>query len=124
MALREPAKGDYQAPKSWQPIALLETLGKVVEAVIAARIWGSAESMSLLPEAQMGARQGRSTETAVASLLARVRATWDSGGAVASVLALDVSRALDRVLKERLTWALRQRGLPRAVYNWVFFISD
>src|SRR5699024_214317 len=57
--------------------------------------------------------------------LARIRAAWDSGGAVASVLALDVSGAFDRVLKERLTWVLRQRGLPRAVYNWVFsFMSD
>ena len=109
MALQKPGKGDYQAPKSWRPIALLETLGKVVEAVIAARIRDFAESMGLLPEAQMGARQGRSTETAVASLLARVRAAWDSGGAVASVLALDVSGVFDRVLKERLTWVLRQR---------------
>lgn len=42
---------------------------------------------------QMGARQERSTETAVASLLARVRSAWDSDGAVASVLALDLSGA-------------------------------
>ena len=35
---------------------------------------------------------------------------------MASVLALDVSGAFDRVLKERLTWA---------IYNWVFsFMSD
>ena len=112
VAFRKPGKGDYQAPKSWRPIALLETLGKVVEAIIATRIRDFAESMGLLPEAQMGTRQGRSTETAVASLLARVRAAWDSGGAVASVLALDVSGAFDRVLKERLIWALRQRGFP------------
>ena len=125
VALRKPGKGDYQAPKAWRPIALLETLGKVVEAVIAARIRDFAESKGLLPEAQMGARRGRSTETAVALLLGQVRAAWDSGGAVASVLALDASGAFDRVLKERLTWALRQKGLPRAVCNWVFsFMSD
>ena len=74
VALRKPGKGNYQAPRSWQPITLLETLGKVVEAGIAARIQDFAESMDLLPEAQMGARQGRSTESAVASLLAWVRA--------------------------------------------------
>ena len=125
VALRKPGKGDYQTPKSWRPIALLETLGKVVETVIAARVRDFAESKGLLPEAQMGARRGRSTETAVALLLARIRAAWDSGGAVASVLALDVSGAFDRVLKERLTWALRKKGLPRAVCNWVSsFMSD
>ena len=74
VALWKPGKGDYQMPSSWRPIALLETLGKVVEAVIAARIRDFAESMGLLPEAQMRARRGRSTETAVSSLLARVRA--------------------------------------------------
>ena len=125
VVLRKPGKGDYQVPKAWRPVALLETLGKVVESVIAYCVRGFAKSMGLLPEAQMGARQGRSTETAIASLLARIRAAWDSGGAVVSVLALDVSGAFDRVLKERLTWTLHQRGLPRAIYNWVFsFMSD
>ena len=73
----------------------------------------------------MRAWWGRFTETAVASLLAWVRAAWGSGRAVMSVLALDVSEVFDQMLKEQLTWALRQRGLPRAVYNWVFsFMSD
>ena len=125
IALRKPGKGDYQAPKSWRPIALLETLGKVVESVIAVRIREFAESAGLLPDTQMGARKGRSTETALAMLLARIRATWDAGGAVATVLALDISGAFDRVLKERLTWVLRKRGLPRAAYNWVLsFMSN
>ena len=97
----------------------------MIEAVIAARIHDFAESMGLLPDAQMGARHGRSTETAIVSLLARVRAAWVSGGAVVPVLALDVSGAFDRVLKERLFWALKQQGLPRAAYNWVFsFMLD
>ena len=112
-------------PRSWRPITLLETLGKMVKAVIAARIQDFAEPMGLLLESQMGARRGWFTETAVALLLVWVRAAWDSGGAVALVLALDVSGAFDRVLKEWLTWILRQRGLPRAVYNWVYsFMSD
>ena len=51
----------------------------MVETVIAARIQDFAESMGLLPEAQMRAQQGWSTETAVASLLAWVQAAWDEG---------------------------------------------
>ena len=38
VALWKPEKSDYQASKSWQPIALLETLEKIVETVIAAHI--------------------------------------------------------------------------------------
>ena len=44
---------------------------------------------------------------------------------LATVLALDISGAFDRVLKERLAWVLRKRGLPRAAYNWVLsFMSN
>ena len=53
VALWKPEKGDYQKPKFWRPIALLETLGKMVKAIIAACIQDFAESMNLLPEAQM-----------------------------------------------------------------------
>ena len=111
-ALRNLGKGDYQAPKSWRPIALLETLGKVVESVIAVRIREFAGTAGLLPGTQMGARKGPSTEKALAMLLARIRATCISG-------------AFNRVLKERLTWVLCKQGLPRAVYNWVLsFMSN
>lgn len=79
IALRNLGKGDYQAPKSWRLIALLETLGKVVESVIAVRIREFAETAGLLPDTQMGTRKGRSIETALAMLLARIRATCISG---------------------------------------------
>ena len=61
-------------PRSWRPITLLKTLGKMIEAVIAVRVQDFAESMGLLPEAQMEAQRAQSTETAVASLLVWVRA--------------------------------------------------
>ncbi len=35
IVLRKPGKGDYSAPAAWRPIALLNTLGKVLEAVVA-----------------------------------------------------------------------------------------
>lgn len=125
VALRKPGKGDYQAAKAWRPIALLETVGKVIEAVIATKIRDFAEDNQLLPDAQMGARRGRSTETAVASLLARIRAAWSADGAIASVLALDVSGAFDRVIRDRLVWVMRTKGLPRMACNWVdSFMTD
>ena len=38
VALWKPEKGDYQVPSFWRLIALLETLRKMVDAVIAAHI--------------------------------------------------------------------------------------
>jgi hypothetical protein len=47
--LRKPGKGDYSAPGAWRPIALLNTLGKVLESNTARRISSLSEEHSLLP---------------------------------------------------------------------------
>ena len=71
--LRKPNKPDYTSPKAYRPIALLNTLGKALEAVMARRLRFLVEKYTLLPNAQMGARKGRSTETALYLLLEKVR---------------------------------------------------
>lgn len=43
-----PEAREEQAPKSWRPIVLRETLGKVVEPIIAVRIRDFAESGGLI----------------------------------------------------------------------------
>jgi hypothetical protein len=48
--LRKPGKGDYLNPSAYRPIALLNTLGKTLESVIAGRITETAESYGLLPD--------------------------------------------------------------------------
>lgn len=62
VALRKPGKGDYTRPKSYRPIALLNTIGKILDAVIARRISFAVEMHGLLPGEHMGGRKGRSTE--------------------------------------------------------------
>ena len=74
IALQKSEKDDYQTSKFWWLIALLETLEKMIETIIATCIQDFAESMNLLPETQMRAWQGWSTETAVTELLIWVQA--------------------------------------------------
>lgn len=119
IALKKPGKPDYRQPRAWRPIALLEVAGKVVEAVIGAHLRHLAEKQGLLPDRQMGARRGRSTETALALLLSQIRAAWEEPGAVATALSLDMSGAFDRVIRERLVHILRSKGIPRSIYGWV-----
>ena len=73
MMLRKLNKLDYTSPKVYRLIALLNTLGKALEAVIARRLRFLVEKYTLLPNTQMGARKGRSTETALYLLLEKVR---------------------------------------------------
>ena len=64
VALRKPGKAAYDTLGAWRPIALLNTVGKLIEAITAKRIQKAAEEHHLLPASQMGVRKGRSTETA------------------------------------------------------------
>src|SRR5271165_7029973 len=65
VVIRKPNKSSYDEPSAWRPIALLNTIGKLIESLTAKRIQGLAEEYNLLPEAQMGGRKNRSTETAL-----------------------------------------------------------
>ncbi len=69
IVLRKPKKDDYSEPKSYRPIALLSTLGKALETVVAKRLSDCAENNNLLPPEQMGARRKRSTETALETIV-------------------------------------------------------
>lgn len=118
IVLRKARKEDYTQPKSWRPIALLNTLGKLVESITATYLQSLAEKHHLLPNMQMGARQGRSTETALDSLVSQIRATWACKG-VASLLSLDMSGAYDHIVKNRLLHNLSTSGIPENLIRWI-----
>jgi len=67
----------------------------------------------------MGARPGRSTETALELLIAQVKTAWGSGKFVVSLLSLDISGAFDTVNSIRLLNILRKKGLPGWVVHWI-----
>lgn len=70
--LKKQRKDDYSDPKAYRPIALLSTLGKALEAVVSNRLNICAEEHGLLPQEQMGARRGRSTETSLETIVEAV----------------------------------------------------
>jgi hypothetical protein len=112
MTLKKPGKETYAEAGSWRPIALLSVVGKVIEKVTARRISGLAEEHKLLPDTQMGARKGRSTETASELLTEQIHTVWGAGKRVATLLSLDISGAFDTVNPIRLLDTLRKKRLP------------
>jgi hypothetical protein len=50
MVLLKPGKREYPVPEAYRPISLLNTLGKLLEAVIARRLSYLAEKHGLLPD--------------------------------------------------------------------------
>jgi hypothetical protein len=126
IVLRKPGKASYEVASAWRPIALLKTIGKVIEKVVAKRIKEAAESHNLLPPEQMGARTGRSTSTALELLTSMIKTIWAEGkgkgkgkGQVATLLSLDISGAFDTVNHTRLVAIIRRLGYPPWLQNWV-----
>lgn len=124
VVLRKPGKEDYSQPKSYRPIALLNTLGKVLDGVIANRLAYLADTFQLLPRRHTGGRKLTSTEHAMHMILQRIYQAW-SEGKVATLLLLDVSGAYDNVSHERLLHNLRKRRIDPKIIRWVAsFLSD
>ena len=108
----------YRTVGGYRPIALLPTLGKVIEAVVAKRITEAAEAYGLLPDEQMGNRAHRSTELAIRLVVAQVHEAWRQK-ASASLLQLDIAGAFDTVNHTRLLATLRDLGFPRWLVVWL-----
>ena len=124
VVLRKAGKEDDSQPKAYRPIALLNTIGKVMEAVIGNRLMWLAEKFELLPASHIGGRKMTSTEDAIHSLLAQIHKAWDQKQ-VASLLLLDVSGAFDNVSHPRLLHNLRKRRIDPVTIKWISsFLSD
>ena len=119
VVLRKPNKANYAQVKSYRPIALINTVAKALESVLAKRISFLAEHHGLLPKGHLGGRKITSCENAVHLTLERIYSAWDSDKPVASMLLLDVSGAFDNVSHPRLIHNLRKRRIPTAIVNWI-----
>lgn len=111
-------KKEMDTVGAWRPIALLKTMGKVIESVMARRIADEAEKRRILPDEQMGNRRNRSCEAALQFIIDLVETVWDEKMWV-SLLALDVTGAFDRVCHIRLLDDLRKMGFPFWVVRWI-----
>jgi hypothetical protein len=110
--LRKPGRGDYTTAKSWRPISLLATLGKILEAIIAERISYLIEEWGLLPVNHFRARKQRSAEQALLLLQEQIYNAWRSRK-VLSLVSFDVKGAYNGVCKDRLIQMLGARGIPQ-----------
>lgn len=123
IALRKPGKSDYSIPKSYRPIALLNTIGKALEGIMATRIGYLAETHHLLPNFHFGGRKGQGTDVALHAVTEAIRNAWKRGK-VASVL-LDISGAFDNTSHRRLLHNLRKRRIHKQIIAWIeSFLSE
>ena len=72
VVLQKPGKDDYSTPKSYRPIALMNTLGKVLDTVLIQRIQYTTESKHLLPATHIRGRKAASYKHSIHLLLKKI----------------------------------------------------
>ena len=118
VVLRKPGKPKYNVPKAYRPIALINTLIKVLTAILAEQLMYYAEYHKLLPANHFGGRRGRNATDAVQMLTHKIKAAWRKGK-VASVLFLDIEGAFPNADNAQLIQNLTKRRIPSALVSFV-----
>ncbi|SPJ79817.1 uncharacterized protein FTOL_08208 [Fusarium torulosum] len=115
----KPDKESYEEAKSWRPIALLSSIGKLLDKILTSRLKKVALDNLLIPENQYGL-PGRSTTQGLNSLLNIVHRHWsrkknrrlNRACQKVTMMGLDIAGAFDNVDRQKLLQTLADKGLP------------
>ena len=118
VVLRKPLRPDYTLPKAYRPIALLDTMGKILSSCVAEDLRQVSETKHLLPGTHFGGRPGRSTGDALHLIAQYVKDAWRKKQ-VASALFLDVKAAFLSVDVECLLSKMQELKVPRQYILWL-----
>jgi len=118
IVLRKPGKPRYDAPKAYRPIALLNTMWKVLMAIVADQLTFAMEKHQLLLANHFGGRPGCTTTDAMHLLANMIKASW-RGGKVTSALFLDIEGAFPNAVPSRLEHNLHMHYIPSKIVKFV-----
>ena len=123
LVLRKPNKPNYTKPNAYRPIALENTIGKVLESILAEHISYLCETFNLLPKHHFGGRPGRTAEDAMLILSESIYQAWKERNVFSAVL-MDVTGAFNNVHHERLIHNMRKHKIPIEIARWILsFLS-
>ena len=116
----KPNKPSYDHAKMFRPIVLLNTLGKLIEKVIAERIQFTVMKNNFIHPCQLGRLKFKSTTDAGVALTHIVRSGWAKGKST-SILAFDISQFFPSLNHNLLMTVLSKAGLEPKVSK--FFVD-
>ena len=123
VVLCKPGKPHYNIPKAYRPIALLNTMSKVLTVLMANLMIFYTETHQLLPAHHFGGRPGRTTMDAVHPLVHKIKDTW-CNCQVTAVLFLDIEGAFPNTVTSKLVHSMKKRHLPKVLVNFVKMMLD
>ena len=111
-------KGDKCDVSNYRPVSCVPTVSKVLESIVLDQLAEYFEANSLLPQQQHGFRPGRSTTTALASMVSEWSRNYDAGMNT-GILLWDLSSAFDTIDVEVLCDKLALYGVSHNSVSWI-----
>ena len=118
IVLKKLAKPDYTLPNTYQPIALLSTIAKILSTCITEDPVHMEEVHKLLPDKHLWCRPGRTTTDSLHYVVKYVKDTWRRNEVV-STLFLDIKSAFPSMVLHQLIHNMRQQGVPPKYMDWI-----
>ena len=116
--------GERSAAKNYRPVSLLSVVSKVFEKLVNNRIVDHLENGGLFSDLQYGFRSSQSTADLLTVVSDRIARAFSRSGATRAV-ALDISRAFDRVWHAGLLHKLKSYGISGQIFGLISsFLSN
>lgn len=110
--------GKSEDPSNYRPIALLPSVSKIFEKVMANRLYSFLEKFNLFDKNQFGFRKNSSTTLAVYKYMQHIL-DYIKNKNYAVGLLLDMSKAYDKVCHTTLLTKLHGMGIRGCAYEWL-----
>ena len=116
--------GERSTAKNYRPVSLLSVVSKVFEKLVNNRIVDHLEKCVLFSDFQYGFRSSRSTADLLTVVSDRIARAFNRSGATRAV-ALDISKAFDRVWQAGLLHKLKSYGISGQIFGLISsFLSN
>jgi hypothetical protein len=120
----KPGKEDYSLPKCYQPVALLECVGKLLEKVVVKWLVHNILAHNLIPSTQFSAQPFSSTIDAGLCLTHDIETAHALSGVCGSLL-FNIQGFFDNVNHSRLTMLISSLGFTPKICRWTAsFLKD
>ena len=116
--------GERSTAKNYHPVSLLSVVSKVFEKLVNNRIVDNLEKFGLFSDFQCGFRSSQSTADLLTVVSDRIARAFNRSGATRAV-ALDISKAFDRVWHAGLVQKLKSYGISGQIFGLISsFLSN
>ena len=105
---------------SYRPVSLTSCMVKLLERMIAERLYQLAETRNWFNKQQAGFRKGRSCEDQILRMVQAIEDGFQRKPMERSIMVLlDYSKAFDTVWRERLLLSMHEKGVPLVYLRWI-----